>query len=414
MPKRSLAYCFGWEGMCKLSHQVREELPKSSFIVDFHVHIGFADGKPVKISAGKTMTLEAVLEGAIQKGIDLVGITDGVTGPVRTVWEKLIARGDLALLAGGGYRYRDAVTIVPGAEVELRGPHGGAAHFGLFVGNLDAAASLYEELAHDQTNPDLSSQRLNVNFETMADWLDERNGIVIINHAFTPHKGLYGSCVTHASEMIDLSRAAALELGLSADTDMADRVSELRATTFVTNSDAHSTPKLAREYHVARMDFPDFENYKRVLRRDGSFQITENVGMWPTLGKYHRSFCLACGAIATIDQAVCSSCGNKKFTRGVYERLHEVADQEISSSPDYRPPYRHHIPLDMIPGIGKKTRDRLLSCFAQELSVMRMATIEELTDCVGPLLANRIDLARHGRLGMGVGAGGVYGKVLAE
>ena len=396
-----------------MSHQALEELTPSSFIVDFHVHIGFADGKPVKISAGKTMTLEAVLEGAIQKGIDLVGIIDGVTAPVRAVWEELLARGDLVYLRGGGYRYRDAVTIVPGAEIELRGPRGGAAHFGLFVGSLDAASSLYAELSRYQTNPDLSSQRLNADFEMVADWLDERSGIVIVNHAFTPHKGLYGSCVTHADEMIDLSRAAALELGLSADTEMADCVSELAATTFVTNSDAHSTPKLAREYHVATMTFPDFENYKRVLRRDGLFQITENVGLWPTLGKYHRSFCLTCGAVATIDQSVCSSCGNKKFTRGVHERLLEVADQNPSISPVHRPPYRHHIPLDMIPGIGKKTRERLLSCFASELSMMRKATVDELVDCVGPMLAKRIDLARHGQLGMGIGAGGVYGRVHA-
>jgi PHP family Zn ribbon phosphoesterase len=43
-----------------------------------------------------------------------------------------------------------------------------------------------------------------------------------------------------------------VELGLSSDTDLADTISETRQFTFLSNSDAHSGPNVAREYNLLR------------------------------------------------------------------------------------------------------------------------------------------------------------------
>ena len=47
-----------------------------------------------------------------------------------------------------------------------------------------------------------------------------------------------------------------IELGLSADTDYADRIAELSSRTFLSNSDAHSprSNKLAREFNQMEME----------------------------------------------------------------------------------------------------------------------------------------------------------------
>lgn len=77
------------------------------------------------------------------------------------------------------------------------------------------------------------------------------NGVLIPAHAFTPHKSFYGNCTSRLERIFkeEFNKIFAIELGLSADTELADQISELETRTFVTNSDAHSLPKIAREYN---------------------------------------------------------------------------------------------------------------------------------------------------------------------
>ena len=59
----------------------------------------------------------------------------------------------------------------------------------------------------------------------------------------------------------------AVELGLSSDTFLADEISELENKTFVTNSDAHSLPKIAREYNKMLLEDISFKEIKKALKR---------------------------------------------------------------------------------------------------------------------------------------------------
>lgn len=386
----------------------------SRYFIDGHVHVGRAtNGQAIKITAADSLTLQGILEEArVRKGIDMIGVIDAVCPPVQSDLADLCQSGELTEQAGGGLRYRDQVTLFCGAEVEVGGPQGGAAHFGVFVPTLAHLHELYQWLAKRQTNPSLSSQRIKSGSVTeLSQLIAELDGIFIINHAFTPHKGLYGNCVTKMSEMVDPAGVTGLELGLSADTAMADRIAELANMTFVTNSDAHSLPKIAREYHIAELTAPTFTAYKQALLRQSPNRITANVGLWPALGKYHRTSCRRCAARFDAVQELCPQCGSRMVTRGVYDRLLQVADQGTGIHPPHRPSYIHQVPLEFVPGLGPRKRSQLAEAFGAEMNILHDVTLDELTDVVGVTLAERIIRARSGNLEFSAGAGGRYGSV---
>ena len=387
------------------------------YFVDGHVHIGRAgNGQAIKISAGRNLTVSGILQEAmVRKGLDIIGIIDAVSPPVQVDIALLMQAGDLVPLAGGGLRYQDSVTLLLGAEVEIGGPFGGAAHFGVFVPTFDALRELSAWLVSRQTNPVLSSQRLTKgNAKELAQLCNELNGIFVVNHAFTPHKGLYGNCVRVMSDMVPPDLVTAVELGLSADTNMADRISELADFTYVTNSDAHSLTKLAREYHVAQLESPTFAAYKDALLRKGDNRIRTNVGLLPSLGKYHRTACRHCGERLQDAAAPCPVCGSMARVNGVWERLLDVADLDEPVSPSHRPPYIHQVPLEFIPGLGPKKRAQLFAAFGTEMNILHRTALADLRHVVGETLANYIDQARTGMLSVSPGAGGRYGKITSS
>ena len=91
----------------------------NKYFVDLHIHIGRADGAPVKITAAKSLTVENILEECMKrKGIDIIGIVDASSPLVQRDLGKLIESGMLRELRGGGLRYKESVTLILGAEVE--------------------------------------------------------------------------------------------------------------------------------------------------------------------------------------------------------------------------------------------------------------------------------------------------------
>ncbi|MCL6631249.1 MAG: endonuclease Q family protein [Alicyclobacillus herbarius] len=386
----------------------------STFYADFHVHIGRAQGQPVKMAAAATLTLANLLQHASEKkGIHIVCVIDGVCPPVQVEVRELMERGELVPMRGGGLSYQGKLTVILGAEVEIAGPYGGAAHFGCWFGDLSAAADFSAWLATVQKNPGLSSQRARTTAVELQRQVRERDGLFIIHHAFTPHKGMYGNCVRHMADMVNPEWVDAVELGLSADTDMADCLEELSGFTFLSNSDAHSLPKIAREYNRLELADASFEQVRQALRRSGQARVTGNYGLTPALGKYHRSACKRCGNPWEPGQTRCA-CGSDKVVMGVYDRLVVIRDMDKPVHPSHRPPYVHQVPLEFVPGLGPKTRARLLDAFGSEMAVLHQATESDLEEVVGAELARRIEDARSGRMAVTAGRGGVYGKLRVE
>ena len=127
-----------------------------------------------------------------------------------------------------------------------------------------------------------------------------------------------------------------MSFGLSADTDYADRIRELADKKFLTNSDAHSLPKIAREYNTFEMENISFESLKKVLGYEDQIQnddnkklnyIVCNNGMYPKLGKYNKTYCDMCKCVSEIEDGKCKKCGSKKIVKGVEDRIFEIADR---------------------------------------------------------------------------------------
>jgi len=392
-----------------------------AYFLDLHIHIGRTrEGAPVKITAGRDLTFfEIIREAAERKGIEIIGIIDAHSPPVLDEMEDYVRQGVLTALPGGGYGYEGRhgrrTTLLLGAEVETSGPSGGAAHFGIWMRDIAAMREFAGWLGTKVRNPVLSSQRARVSSFELQQVCTELEGMFIINHAFTPHKSVLGNCVPRLSDMVDLRHLTALELGLSADSDMADRFSELAGVTFVSNSDAHSLGKIGREYNQVLLEEPSFDEVKRALLRQDGRAVIANYGLEPKLGKYHRTFCLSCDAVldlVDVEGRSCSFCAGTKLVRGVFDRIRMIADREEPLHPQHRPPYHYQIPLDFIPKVGKRTIDKLLDHFGTEMNVLHEAEEEQIADVVGAKIAHDIVRARAGLLPIAVGGGGIYGRII--
>ncbi|HEY3316545.1 MAG TPA: endonuclease Q family protein [Bacillota bacterium] len=400
----------------------------SPYYADFHIHVGCsADGRWVKVSSAADLTVENIArEAADRKGLDLVGVVDCQTGPVLKDLKDLVARGRLEPMKGGGLRFDGRLTILPFAELEVGcgrhdpapGKPAGSAHFIAAVGTIEQAEALAGKLRGHVSNPDLSTQRLSLTPRELLDIVAGLDGQLIPAHAFTPYKSLYGNCADSLRQVFPEGtggRVPAIELGLSADTAMADRLRELSGLTFLSDSDAHSLPKIAREYNLMDLAAPTYDEVIMALHRRDGRRVLANYGLDPRLGKYHRTHCDACEL--TVEELppvhVCPRCGSRRVVLGVLDRLTEIADRERGESPPHRPPYHWQVPLEYLPGLGPKTMERLLAAFGTEMAVTHRTGPAELAEVVGERMAGTIIKARQGDLALTAGGGGRYGRVKA-
>jgi len=391
------------------------------FYADLHIHIGrTAAGKPVKITAARDLTFENIArECSRRKGIDIAGVVDCGSPAVMDDIEALIESGEMVELPGGGLRYGGATTIILGCELETVEEGGAASHHISYFATLEQVRVFSGFMARLVTNLDLSSQRCRVPARELLRMCEAAGGVFVPAHAFTPHKSPYGSCVRRLAEMFPgpaMGRLAAVELGLSADSHLADRIAELGEITFLSNSDAHSRPKIAREYNIMELAEPSFEEVVRALRREQGRRVVGNYGLDPRLGKYHRTFCLECEQIARQEPpvAACPLCGSEKIVKGVLDRIAEIADYAEPRPPDHRPPYRYQVPLQFLPGVGAVSLGKLLNRFGTEMRVLHETERGELELVVGSKLAGMIVQAREGTLPLLAGGGGRYGKAVAD
>jgi len=391
------------------------EIGMKDYFTDLHIHIGrTAKGIPVKITGARSLTFENIArEAALRKGLDIVGIIDCASPAVQEDIRVCLSRGEMEEVNGGGLRYRSTVLLL-GSEIEVQDSGTGPAHLLCYLPGLREMEDFTEWLKPRMTNVTLSTQRLRATARELQQAVAERGGIVIPAHIFTPHKSLYGSCTDRMADVLDLSKVAAVELGLSADTEMAGGISELDAFSFVTNSDAHSLGKIGREYNRLRLAEPSFAEVAQALGSREGRGIAANYGLNPRLGKYHRTYCEACSRIVDeADKAAdrCLVCGSRRIVRGVMDRIGDIADRSAPNSQRERPPYFHQVPLDFIPGLGPKLLEKLLARFGTEMNILHRAAAEDLAEAAGPRVAGAILASREGRLLVDAGGGGKYGRV---
>ena len=391
---------------------------------DLHVHIGRSEsGKPIKITAARSLNFANIAkECAERKGIQVVGIIDCASPYVIEDIENFLKTGDAYELKDGGIIYKDKVCILLGSEVETseKGRNGkcGSAHNVCFFTYLKDIKGFSNELSHHLKNITLSTQRTDLSGYELIDIVEKYNGILIPAHAFTPHKSYYGNCTDRIENIFKekFNKIFALELGLSSDTYLADTISELETRTFLTNSDAHSLPKIAREYNKMQVEDISFKEIVKALKNEDGRKVIANYGLDPKLGKYHRTYCDDCEKSIETKEPVeqCPMCGGKNVTFGVFDRIELIKDKKETKSPENRPPYVYQVPLGFIPGVGGKTITKLLDTFETEMNILHKLSKDDIEGVVGEKIANYIDNARKGQCKVQSGGGGNYGKISAE
>ncbi|MBD2847324.1 TIGR00375 family protein [Paenibacillus sp. IB182496] len=388
---------------------------------DLHLHIGRTSrGEPVKISGSRDLTFRNIAhEASNRKGIGLLGVIDAHSPGVQRDIADLLERGEMTEIAGGGVRYKDT-TLVLGAEIEVRDEGmASPAHYLVYMPDFEAMRALTRWLERHMRNVQLSSQRLYATGRVLQEVTAERSGLFVPAHLFTPHRSLLGSSSRRIADALDPERIDAVELGLSADTAMAEQLPELRRYPYLTNSDAHSLAKIGREYNALRLAEASFEELRLALRGERGRGIAANYGLDPRLGKYHRTRCMRCGTEAGAADQRCAACGSAKLVRGVAERIAELAASAgPAAKPDgagrARPPYVHQVPLEFVPGVGPRMLDRLLERFGTEMAILHDVSEAQLLEAAGPRVGELIALARSGGLRLHAGGGGVYGSVARE
>jgi len=273
-------------------------------------------------------------------------------------------------------------------------------------------------------------------------------------HIWTPWFALLGSKSGYDSVeecFGDLtSHIFALETGLSTDPPMNQRLSMLDNYTLVSNSDAHSPQKLAREANVLDTEL-SYEGFFDALKTGDKAKFLHTIEFFPEEGKYHFDGHRKCQIRwlpqTTIEHdGLCSVCG-KPVTVGTLHRIEELADRPANYSPkqatkdhappieqaakNYAPPIeqaaksnRSHVGLIPLPeilgevhSVGPKSKrvsrayESLLEQLGPELIILQETPLEEIAAVGGTLLAEGIKRVRSGNVYLDAGYDGEYGTI---
>lgn len=384
------------------------------FNIDFHIHSKYSGG------TSKNMELPLIARQAELKGLHLVGTGDALNPE----WQRHL-RSNFVDENNGVYSVKNSKTkFLTTTEVEDRK----RVHHLILFPSLSSAEDLMERFG--KYSKDIKKDgrpHIRLNGEEIIDHVLDVNGLIGPAHAFTPWTAIYkeynslSDCYGENTKEIKF-----LELGLSADSGMADRILELQNLTFMTNSDAHSPwpHRLGREFNRLLLGELSFEEIGYAIERKKDRRFIMNAGLDPREGKYHLSACTRCYLRFKFDDALrlkwrCPEC-NGTIKKGVMDRINELATWNKPKNPSHRPRYIHIIPLaevlSLAMGIGtitsKKIQDKyndLIKKFGTEINVLIDRNIDEIKK-VDPRVGQIIEKFRGERIRYIAGGGGQYGR----
>ena len=251
--------------------------------------------------------------------------------------------------------------------------------------------------------------------------------VFIPAHIWTPHFSLLGafSGFDSIEECFgDLSgHIRALETGLSSDPPMNWRVSNLDGRILLSNSDAHSPAKLAREANLLSTQ-ANYPALRRAVESGEGFEGT--IEFFPEEGKYHLDGHRACEVCLEPSQTAqlqgrCPVCG-RKLTIGVKHRVEALADRpEGCAMPASGRPFESLMPLCEVlascmgvSAASKRVAERyfhLLSELGNEMYILREAPLGDVRAAGGWALEEAIRRLRAGKVLRKSGYDGEYGVI---
>lgn len=259
--------------------------------------------------------------------------------------------------------------------------------------------------------------------------LDASPDVMLIPaHAWTPHFSVFGSNSGFDSLeecFEDLTPYVyAIETGLSSDPQMNRRLSALDRITLISNSDAHSPKKLAREANIFDTDL-SYKGIYDVLRDGDRTRFTSTIEFYPEEGKYHYDGHRSCKQRMTPaetrqNHGLCPKCGGK-VTVGVLSRVETLADRTEDFLQSATVPFKRMIPLHEIIsevcGVGVNSKmveniyNKLITDIGNELYILSDAPVCDIADAGSPVVAEAIRRARAGEVHIEAGYDGEFGTI---
>lgn len=402
------------------------------FYADLHIHSKYSR------ATSKSCNLEELAIWAQKKGLSVISTGD-FTHPAwfAEIKEKLVPAGN------GVFRLRPEIEkqiLKPGIPVYFvlsveistiykKWDRTRKVHHVVFVPDFDAAQNFREKLGaigniNSDGRPILGLDSRNL-LETT---LEAGEGSFIIPaHIWTPWFSVLGSksgfdsiddCYGDLAEHI-----FAVETGLSSDPEMNWHVSSLDKYRLVSNSDAHSPAKLAREATVFDTNPDDFSIMKALKTGDG---YVGTVEFFPEEGKYHDDGHRKCNVCLTPAETkklngICPVCG-KPLTIGVANRVYELSDRKG----EVIPPKTAGKVISLVPlpeilseimQVGPSSKsvtfeyENLIQKLGSELSILTEVPVDEIEKIHSPLLAEGIKRLRKGQVIRQAGYDGEYGVI---
>ncbi len=402
-------------------------------IADLHIHSRYS------MATSKDGTPENQDLWARKKGISILGTGDFTHKKWREeLKESLVSTGD------GFYKLKDeriapeafhmgesTVRFVVSGEISCIYKKNGKtrkAHHVIILPGFEAAerfASGLEKIGniHSDGRPILGLDSRDL-LEMMLDIAPE--GIFIPAHIWTPHFSVLGEksgfdsieeCFEDLTPYIH-----ALETGLSSDPPMNWRVSALDRYQLVSNSDAHSPPKLGREANLLDTDLSYAGLYNAIQKGEG---LLGTVEFFPEEGKYHYDGHRKCGVCLSPEEAeacdgICPVCG-KKLTMGVGHRIEQLADRKAGYVKERAKKFESLVPLSEVisscMGYGTASK-KVQSCYEEmlkklgaEFEILRQVPVEDIAVSFGEDIAGAIGKIRAGEVKKTAGYDGEYGKI---
>ena len=371
---------------------------------DFHIHSCFS------MASSKDMLIKNIAPKAKLKGLQLIGTGDAF----HLKWLEIIKKS--TTYTGDGIYNCDGTDFVLTTEVEGKN----RIHHLILIPDIDIAQELSNILPSKNKASD-GRPKTNWGGGELLDLAHDHDCLIGPAHAFTPWTGMYKSF----DSIYDCyeSKADFVELGLSADTFMADCIKELKNFPFLTNSDAHSPwpHRLGREFNQIKLKDISFSSIKKAIKHN---DINANYGLMPSLGKYHMTACTKCYNLIDPDKArqnnMKCKCGGI-IKKGVDFRISEIADYKTPHHPDSRPPYVHLMPLAEIissiydKGVTTKTVQgiwqKLIDNFKTEIDVLITIDINEIKK-IDSKVASAVESFRNSTIEVISGGGGKYGEII--
>ncbi|MDP7141651.1 MAG: TIGR00375 family protein [Candidatus Woesearchaeota archaeon] len=382
---------------------------------DLHLH-GLYSG-----AVSSSMIPKTIAEQAPLKGINLLGTADILNAR----WVKLVKK-QLKDIGNGILEHENKTKFILQTEVE----DNNRVHHIILFPEFSKVEEVKEKLKNKCKDFDTDGRpKIWLNGEELAEVCLESGCMLGFAHAFTPYFGLYSKfdsykdCYGKYWKDIHF-----MELGLSADTNMADRISELHNLTFLSNSDAHSpwSNKMGREFNTFKIKEVTFNEIAKALKREDGRGSILNVGFNPLEGKYHKTRCTGCLTFFEPKEAVklnwkCPQC-RKSIKKGVDFRIEELANLNKDAHPNHRPPYKHTIPLSEIIALALNTKNAMsnkvqniwkqfITKFNSETRILLNAKYEEL-ETINPTIAEYIQYFREDKINYIPGGAGIYGQLV--